>query len=200
MKIQQTNQNGRTMIEMLGVLAVVGVIAVGGFHIVAKALKNQRTTQIMADAAELVTNAKKLACDYDTGYSSYSQYLYRSEAYPANLFYDASEDQYTGSDDVKYAISADVVSSGSNISEDYFILKISGLSEEQCQRMAIDNWGHKRTTGCVGISINATVSGHTPAYSSDDADNYPVSPAVATEKCNQGSANDITLIYVGCRY
>ena len=63
-----TNQNGRSMIEMLGVLAIIGVLSVGSLGIVAKARQQYTISQIINEVSSLVTSARKMSCDYDDGY------------------------------------------------------------------------------------------------------------------------------------
>ena len=52
------NENGRSMIEMLGVLAVIGVLSVGGIYGYTVAMRRHRANEIVQTASMLVTMAK----------------------------------------------------------------------------------------------------------------------------------------------
>ena len=53
-------QCGRSMIEMLGVLAIVGVLSVGGIACYSKAMTKFKTNQIADQVSTIVTNIKTL--------------------------------------------------------------------------------------------------------------------------------------------
>ena len=52
---------GRTMLETISVLAIVGVLSVGGFGIIGKAMQTHREAQLLSDTADLARYAKKFA-------------------------------------------------------------------------------------------------------------------------------------------
>ena len=62
------NQNGRSMIEMLGVLAIIGVLSVGGIAGYSKAMmkyKTNSTTELMLAIATNIQNATLRTKQYD---------------------------------------------------------------------------------------------------------------------------------------
>ena len=56
--MQKINQNGRSMIEMLGVLSIVGVLTVGGISLYVKALYQRKITASIDNVGELIVNIK----------------------------------------------------------------------------------------------------------------------------------------------
>ena len=54
------NQNGRSMIEMLGVLAIIGVLSVGGIAGYSKAMMKFRINKTIDQIAMTVTNIRTL--------------------------------------------------------------------------------------------------------------------------------------------
>ena len=59
------NESGRSMIEMLGVLAIMGVItaaAVGGIRL---AMQSTKRTSVQDDVAQMTTGVRQLLGDYD---------------------------------------------------------------------------------------------------------------------------------------
>ena len=57
-KMMKTNENGRSMIEMLGVLAIIGVLSVGGIYGYTMAIRRHKANEILHVASMLYTLAK----------------------------------------------------------------------------------------------------------------------------------------------
>lgn len=183
--MRNNNIYGRSMIEMLGVLSVVGIISVGGFEMVAKALQNQRYTQAIVDAAQLAEDGRRLVCDYrdDSGYHdiAYGIFLYKSNKYPSSLAYNATDNVYEGVLDITYSVST-LSSSGA------FKITIDNIPQDLCVRMAINDWGTTRSSGLTAMKVgNTNAESLTPAFT----------PATAVTACNDDS-NTIELFYKGC--
>jgi len=197
------NENGRTMVEMLGVLAIIGVVTVGGLGIVNKAVRAQKKGQVIAEATNLATITKKLACQYSDSYDSkgaYSLFLYKSDAYPKSLTYDSTNKRFTGSLEVTYAI--DAYKKDSNR---YFYIKVSGLDDDVCMEVATNDWGRYDTTGVVGVAVGAgdfksfmsSDSGTNTAAVRSSSSTYPMPAATAANNCAD-SGNTVQLWYAGC--
>ena len=58
-------ESGRSMIEMLGVLAIMGVITVGAVAMIQAAMRSQRRTTVQDDVAQIVTGVRALLGEYD---------------------------------------------------------------------------------------------------------------------------------------
>ena len=54
----RTNENGRSMIEMLGVLAIIGVLSVGGIYGYTVAMRKYKANEIIQTASMLATMAQ----------------------------------------------------------------------------------------------------------------------------------------------
>ena len=61
----KTNEDGRSMIEMLGVLAIIGVLSVGGFSLVNKMHNSYEANQVIETAGELASRARTMAREYE---------------------------------------------------------------------------------------------------------------------------------------
>ena len=200
------NQQGRSMLEMLGVLAVIGIISVGGYNIVGKSISLRRNTQIIVDASTLASSAKKLACQYDSGYSSYTYYLYQSEAYPKELMY--SDGVFRGLNDVTYQFQYDRATDPSG--SDCFKMIISQVDEEECIRIASSDWGTPQSSGFIGLSVGTTdeksyITGCNNNCTGKDnvavagTPSYPLTKGKAASSCNSPNNNQIQIWYRGCR-
>ena len=58
MFFKKKNETGRSMVEMLGVLAIIGVLSVGGVYGYSMAMRKYRANDIVQAAAILVGNAR----------------------------------------------------------------------------------------------------------------------------------------------
>ena len=56
--MKYTNENGRSMVEMLGVLAIVGVLSIGGIAGYTRAMRNWRANEIIDAANKVVVIAE----------------------------------------------------------------------------------------------------------------------------------------------
>lgn len=178
-------QYGRSMIEMIGVLAIIGVLSVGGFGIVAKAIKNQRYTQVMSNVAELASSAKKLACQFldDEGYSDYGIFLYKSGKYPDSITYiktGTNAGKYIGNLDETYKFEAGA-SGGSS-----FKIKLENIPQDLCMRMVSDDWGTVRSTGFINLKVG-------------DKTDKKINMSDAATACSSMDNNEIIMSYSGCR-
>ena len=60
MTMIKTNESGRSMIEMLGVLAIIGVLSVGGIAGYSKAMNKYKTNKVADNVSMIVTNIRTL--------------------------------------------------------------------------------------------------------------------------------------------
>jgi len=195
----KSDQFGRSMIEMLGVLSVVGVLSVGGLSVVNSAQQRKNEGQLVADTAQIAMISKKLACQYDDAYSTYTNFLNRSEAIPSNLTYNSSSNQIEGVMDSITKVTGN---------DKYFAVSVEGINESACIKMATTDWGKRNSNGCLGVSIGANdlstcmLSGNCAssafAVTSNDASKYPMSAATAATHCS-GNNNTVKVWFKACR-
>ena len=58
-------ESGRSMIEMLGVLAIMGVITVGAIGLISTAMRTQKRSAVNDEVIEIVTGVRQLLGEYD---------------------------------------------------------------------------------------------------------------------------------------
>lgn len=142
-------QSGRSMIEMLGVLAIVGILTVGGFSLVSKMTTSNQTNSVMDEISGLASRVKHVARDLD---SIDVASVCKAKAYPDTLECDGcSCSSFGGSADVEYSVA------GASYPA-LFTLTVSNLSDEMCMTLFTSNWGSENTTGFMGISGTGNTS------------------------------------------
>ncbi len=138
---KSVSELGRSMIEMLGVLAIIGVLSVGGIAGYSKAMEQFKISKSIDYLMQIVSNVRTTYANqktYDGLNSSQAQQL---GIYPQNDY----QLPLGGNTSVLLAASEDGA---------IFGLRICGLTERQCIALTTQNWGSGNATGLYGVSIN----------------------------------------------
>ena len=133
-------ESGRSMIEMLGVLAIMGVITVGAIAMISTAMRTQKHNTTNDDVAQIVLGVRQLLGEYDDFSNIDNSTIFGAIGM-------SNKNPYGG----VYSISVNP----SNVRQ--FIVEISGLSQSDCEYLVTKAW-----TDSVGyIASNHTESGAT---------------------------------------
>ena len=144
-------QAGRSMIEMLGVLAIIGVLSVGGIAGYSKAMNKFKTNKVADNVSMLVANIKTL----------YAQQKNYNELNNANaVSMGVVPDELGTTDALTNAFNGPVViseaSSTTASDKKAFTITFSGLSREACITLATNDWGSGYSSGLIYIKAAAT--------------------------------------------
>ena len=154
------NESGRSMIEMLGVLAIIGVLSVGGIAGYSKAMSKYRTNKMIDQATMLITNIRTMFAQQQ----SYAQ-LNNSRAVnlalvPEEMIVNpGTEMNDDATRKLRNVFSGDVVIDSSPIDEDdtakegAFKVSFYGISRDACIQVATSDWGAGSSSGLVGLHI-----------------------------------------------
>ena len=174
-KISSCEQSGRSMVEMLGVLAIIGVLSVGGISGYSKAMAKFKLTKAQDQLTMLLMNIR-------TAYATSPSYsgLTAANAVAYNL---APSDMITGST-LHNAFGGSVTLATDN-DDLNFKITFGGLGKETCASLASTDWG---TDGLVSITLTKGTE-HTVA-------SLPISLPTAFDECSSATAsNTITWQY-----
>jgi type II secretory pathway pseudopilin PulG len=196
------NEKGRSMIEMLGVLAIIGVLSVGGIAGYSKAMLKYKTNKTIDQITMLTTNIRTLYAqqkDFEglnaavhnttSGKDTLGVVPDELQGSAANLV-----NPFSGSIVVTEANSVDGAA-GTNRA---FIIEINGIPKEACMAIATSDWGSNYSSGLIGMAVGST---STTAHSSSSALDYIFSPAYAAEttiKTLQTAGSALATVYAGC--
>ena len=188
--LYKSEQSGRSMVEMLGVLAIIGVLSVGGIAGYSKAMAKFKTSKALDQVSTTVANVRTLY----SGQPNYSglttaiaiqmgaigaEMLSGQSPTSASTAYNAFNGSVT--------ISATTVSGRKNAG---FELVFSGLSKEACVQMASSDWGSGSGSGLVSVQAGGATAGTTAAGT------LPLNLATAASGCNsEGDTNKVTWVY-----
>ena len=156
-KTNLNTQSGRSMIEMLGVLAIVGVLSVGGIAGYSKAMTKFKINKTADQISQIVTNIRTLYAQ-QTSYEGLGTQPSSVEN-PSNLSnLGIIPDGLTTSNSYPYLIN---VFQGS-VNIDYwwsfgktFTVVYDGLPKEACVALATYDWGSPSSSGFIAISIGS---------------------------------------------
>ena len=180
-KLFKNEQSGRSMVEMLGVLAIIGVLSVGGISGYSKAMAKYKLTKAQDQMAMILINIR-------TAFASAPSYagLSKANAIAMNIVPgDMLPSGIGKGSTIKNAFGGDV-KFATAASNTQFSIEFDGLGKETCASLASSDWG---SDGLVSVKVNAT----TYTYGTDT---LPVPPGTAIGACNQtGAGNAITWTY-----
>ena len=149
-------QQGRSMIEMLGVLAIVGVLSIGGIAGYAKAMKKVRSERTTSQINELVMNNRNLYI-HQNGYKNISaKVLIDSNLMPADMF----DPNQTSNPELTNAFGGTVlIFESKDISDSprAFEVYATGLDKELCIMMSTLDWGSDPSTGFEALYVGTQV-------------------------------------------
>ena len=130
-------ESGRSMIEMLGVLAIMGVITVGATALISSAMRTQKRNTVNEEVIQIVTGVRQLLGEYDD-FSG----IDNSKIFGAIGM--SNKNTYGGT----YELAVDA----SNPRQ--FIVTINGLSKSDCEYFATKAWadsvGYQNSDGKQG--------------------------------------------------
>ena len=173
-------ESGRTMIEMLGVLAIIGVLSVGGIAGYSKAMNKFKTNKVADNFAMIVTNIRTLYAQQNNYSGLTTETAINMGVVPDELINDDKTTLknaflgpvFIGSATVKGMDNG--TDSGTNRG---FVVYMGGLTREACVTLATNDWGSGYSAGFVGMKVAGTADGAKEAAS--NADNLDVSGACA---------------------
>ena len=144
-------QCGRSMIEMLGVLAIIGVLSVGGIAGYSKAMMKFKINKTMQQIAEIATNVRTLYAQQKDFNGLNNETAVQMGIVPDSLT--TSVGRY-------YTTISNVFSDNIWIRRAYpysygdaFDIVFYNLEKEACIALGTANWGTIETSGVVGITI-----------------------------------------------
>ena len=161
------NEKGRSMIEMLGVLAIIGVLSVGGIAGYSKAMAKFRANNTIDQVSHIVANVRILFGSqktyHDLGESDATTYdiVTKAALLPDEMKTGAAEDMtaftnaYSGTVTLKYAqrFANEAVDREGAYSK-AFIIELGSIPQDACVDLASQDWNSSSGTGLIAFAVN----------------------------------------------
>lgn len=140
-------ESGRSMIEMLGVLAIMGVITVGAIGMISTAMRTQKRSAVNDDVIQIVTGVRQLLGEFD-------DYSHINNATIFGAIGMNAKNPYGGT----YELNVDPANSRQ------FIVSINSLSESDCKYFVTKAWsdsiGYQMSNGTNGGATGNCTDGN----------------------------------------
>lgn len=149
------NEQGRSMIEMLGVLAIVGVLSVGGIAGYSKAMNKFKANKVIDQVNMLSTNIR-------TMYSSQRSYKGLNNGIAVTLglapseMYSAADTESDSTRSLTNAFAGNVyIRTGKTKGSDYgaYIITLDGIPSAACITLVTTDWGGESGSGLAGFFV-----------------------------------------------
>lgn len=165
MTMLKTNENGRSMIEMLGVLAIIGVLSVGGIAGYSKAMNKFKTNKVADNVSMIVANVKTLYAQ-QKNYGTGNKALTTAKAIDLGVIPDELIKTESGNKVLRNAFNGTaLVGATKSVNGDddadlrAFYLTFNGLSKEACVALATNDWGSGFSSGLIAMQVNKVSTG-----------------------------------------
>ena len=194
MTMIKTNESGRSMIEMLGVLAIIGVLSVGGIAGYSKAMNKFKTNKVADQVSMIIANVKTLYAQQNTYHGLDNKTAVEMGVIPdelgkagASATATVLKNPYNGLVFIKAA------GSTTSTDEKAFVINYNGLSREACITLATNDWGSGFSSGLIAISAKGTSVAANATAAATDLDavvigNAGTAATAATGNTDGGSA------------
>jgi type II secretory pathway pseudopilin PulG len=149
------------MVEMLGVLAIIGVLSVGGIAGYSKAMNKYKINKTTDQVSMLVANIRTLFSTQGNYDDLSNTNAINFGVVPEDMISTAS----SGTKSLKNAFNGDVTieknharstKKGNTDPFDAFTITYEGLSQEACVTIATGDWGSGQASGLIGIAAGKT--------------------------------------------
>ena len=193
--MKYTNESGRSMVEMLGVLAIIGVLSVGGIAGYSKAMNKFKINKTTDQVTMLVANIRTLYSSQGNYDGLNNETAVKYGVIPNDMLGTAGtgsayelKNAFTGKVTVKAVAARKDATAGTAMTE-AFIVAYDGMTEEACTAMLTGDWGSGQASGLISVAGgDGTVS-----------DAHTWANTIYTD--NQGSVdedeNDVTFVSEG---
>ena len=191
MKNIHTQESGRSMIEMLGVLAIVGVLSVGGIAGYSQAMSKFKVTKAMDQVQSIITNIRTLYASQRT-YTNLTPVQAQAMGILTEESINGTEGLNPFGGKIEFGVGSSVGTART------FTITYSGLTSEACVKMATADWGADQSSGLITMALSggtAKTFKWSTMTSVTAGGNLPVTVADAAAACGTSQAGSVTWEY-----
>ena len=159
--------SGRSMIEMLGVLAIIGVLSVGGIAGYTKAMEKFKINKTAEQISQIVTNIRTLYSKQKNYDGLNTSNAIQMGAIPDEMGSNSSfvagygyanviKNLFNGDTWIGYAVDT-------HYSPIFFSIIYEGLSQKTCIALSTMDWGTTDSSGLIGLAVGSNTL-YSPAW------------------------------------
>lgn len=178
-----SQESGRSMIEMLGVLAIIGVLSVGGIAGYSMAMSKFKTTKSIDQIQTITTNVRTLL-------ASQRRWPKISTAAIWYTLGILTEETFDGSNGINSYGGTIVIDSGDSTKR-VVSIKYTGIPQDACVKLGTTDWGSDPGSGLMYIAIGS----NTYTWDGTGAASLPPDVTNVVSHCANKNSNTITWGY-----
>ena len=159
----RVNESGRSMIEMLGVLAIIGVLSVGGIAGYSKAMNKYKTNKVADNVSMIITNIRTLYAQQTDFEGLDNVSAVNMGIVPDELISEKTEadgvvsavtlkNAYLGDVTISASAATDGIDSTTGANKAFYVT-FAGLAKEACVTLATNDWGSNYSSGLIGLKV-----------------------------------------------
>ena len=175
------SQNGRSMLEMIGVLCIIGVLSIGGIAGYSKAMLNMRINKTVEEVSSISQAVRAFYAsrrDYKDLYCSSAEnstlntkgcdLIKRVSLVPVEMYTDSSKpnmffNRFGGTVKVAYSgLSYEDVQQSNNKGNKSFTISYRGVPSEECIGLVTQDW--QLHPGIIGMTVYPPTSSKANKY------------------------------------
>ena len=200
MKNYISNQSGRSMIEMLGVLAIVGVLSVAGIAGYSKAMAKYKVNKLIDQVSTVAANVRTTFAGQGNYKVLDDETAYNLGIYPEEVSKECDINKEINIEGCLknafgggFSVSADV----NDVDYNFFDVAVDHLSKDACTALVMADWGP--ASSVVGL-VKCDIGQAAFDVAGDDRDLYSLSElktsstAIAAEICNCSDSENICTV------
>ena len=150
-------ESGRSMIEMLGVLAIIGVLSVGGIAGYSKAMMQYKINKTVDQISQIAGNIRTMYGSQKS-YSGVgnSSIWKKGHLVPDEMWNSPVVNSSGGSLENAFGGYIDIYNEDkkSNSDNKAFVIELGNLPEEACMALATYDWGSGSSSGLIAVSAS----------------------------------------------
>ena len=193
--LYKNEQSGRSMVEMLGVLAIIGVLSIGGISGYSKAMAKYRINKTLDQISTLVMNIRTLYASA-VNYSGLNNGVaVQMGIIPRDMLQAARGSTVASDITIINVYGGQIKLTAGGTDDRNFYVTYSGLPMEACVSIATADWGSQAGSGLQSIGIGASKSGkdESDSLTTHEIDTLPLSLSVAAANCSGSGDNGNTI-------
>ena len=164
--MKKFNENGRSMVEMLGVLAIIGVLSVGGIAGYSKAMNKYKINKTTDQVSMLVANIRTIFSSQGNYAGLKNGSAIRFGVVPNDMYESAENNTYADDYAIKNAFNGAVyiraakarTQDTTNGGQEAFTIEYGGMSQEACVTVSTGDWGSGQASGLIGIAAGVATT------------------------------------------
>ena len=194
--LYKSEQSGRSMVEMLGVLAIIGVLSVGGIAGYSKAMSKFKLSKVMDQVSMTVANVRTLYSGQPNYKGLTTQVAIQMGAIGAEML---NGEKTNSATNAYNAFNGKVFVEAAQDNRSFWVT-FTGLGKEACVALGSSDWGSGSGSGLIGVGVtdksDAALKQLPPNSGTTEDASLPLPLATAAQGCNgSGDTNVVVWNY-----